>query len=153
MSRSLNKATIIGNLGQDPDVRFTTNGNAVANFSVATDESYKDKQSGQMVPRTEWHKITIFGKLAEIAGQYLRKGSKVYIEGRLQTRKWHDQNGLDHYTTEILVDINGQMLMLDGKPERDDSAQQRPAQQPARQQQQPQMPPPVDDFEDSIPFK
>ncbi|NIV32610.1 MAG: single-stranded DNA-binding protein, partial [Anaerolineae bacterium] len=113
MARGVNKVILIGNLGADPETRYTANGNPVTNLRLATDESYKDRNTGQMVPRTEWHRIVMFGKLAEIAGQYLRKGSKIYIEGRLQTNKWQDQSGQDRYTTEIVVDINGQMQMLD----------------------------------------
>jgi len=115
MARGVNKVILIGNLGQDPDTRYTPNGNAVVNLNLATDESYKDRQSGQLVPKTEWHRVVLFGKVAEVAGQYLRKGSKVYIEGRLQTRKWQGQDGQDRYTTEIVVDINGQMQMLDSR--------------------------------------
>ncbi len=145
MARGVNKAIIIGNLGNDPDVRFMPNGNAVANLSVATDESYKDKNTDQMVPKTEWHRVVIFGKLAEIAGQYLRKGSKVYIEGKLETRKWQNKEGQDVYTTEIKVDIQGQLQMLDGKPE---------GGQQARQSQKQSAPAPAedDDMSDSIPF-
>ncbi|WP_417539331.1 single-stranded DNA-binding protein [Marinobacter sp.] len=115
MARGVNKVILIGNLGQDPDTRYTPNGNAVVNLTLATDESYKDRQTGQMVPKTEWHRIVMFGKIAEIAGQYLRKGSKVYIEGKLQTRKWQNKEGQDVYTTEVVVDINGQMQMLDSR--------------------------------------
>jgi len=117
MSKGVNKVILIGNLGNDPEVRFMPNGNAVCNMSLATDESYKDKQTGQMVPKTEWHRIVMFGKLAEIAGQYLKKGSKAYIEGKLQTRKWQNKEGQDVYTTEVVVDINGQMQFLDSKPD------------------------------------
>jgi single-strand DNA-binding protein len=107
-SRGINKVIIVGNLGDDPQVRYMPNGNAVANISVATSESWKDQQ-GQQQERTEWHRIVIFGKLAEIAGEYLRKGSQVYLEGKLQTRKWTDQSGVERYTTEIVAD-NMQML-------------------------------------------
>jgi single-strand DNA-binding protein len=113
MARGINKVVLIGNLGQDPDIRYLPNGNAVTNFSIATDESYKDRQTGQLVPKTEWHKISMFGKVAEVAGKYLRKGSKVYIEGKLQTRKWQNKEGVDQYSTEVIVDVNGQMQMLD----------------------------------------
>lgn len=113
MARGVNKVILVGNAGADPETRYTANGNPVTNLRLATDESYKDRNTGQMVPNTEWHRIVIFGKIAEVAGQYLRKGSKVYIEGRLQTNKWQDQSGQDRYTTEIVVDINGQMQMLD----------------------------------------
>ena len=123
MSRGVNKVFLIGNLGQDPETRYTPNGNAVVNMSIATDESYKDKSTGQMIPKTEWHRIVLFGKIAEVAGKHLKKGSKVYIEGKLQTRKWQTREGQDVYTTEIMVDINGQMQMLDSKP---DEQQQQP---------------------------
>ena len=107
-SRGINKVILVGNLGQDPEVKYMPNGNAVTNISIATSESWKDQQ-GQPVERTEWHRVVMFRKLAEIAGQYLRKGSQVYLEGKLQTRKWQDQNGQDRYTTEIVAD-NMQML-------------------------------------------
>lgn len=174
MARGVNKVILIGNLGQDPDTRYTPNGNAVVNLNLATDESYKDRQTGQMVPKTEWHRIVLFGKVAEVAGQYLRKGSKVYIEGKLQTRKWQNKEGQDVYTTEVVVDINGQMQMLDSRGEGGMSQgapagrpQQSGYNAPAPQQnnQPPQqssggynqpsqgsMPEPVDDFDDDIPF-
>jgi single-strand DNA-binding protein len=110
-SRGVNKVIIVGNLGQDPEVRYMPNGNAVANITVATSESWKDQQ-GQQQERTEWHRVVMFGKLAEITGEYLRKGSQVYLEGKLQTRKWKDQSGQDKYTTEIVVDQSGSMQML-----------------------------------------
>jgi single-strand DNA-binding protein len=112
MARGINKVILIGNLGADPDARMTAQGSAVTNLNIATDESYKDKNSGQMVPKTEWHRVVMFNRLAEIAKDYLRKGSKVYIEGKLQTRKWQDQNGQDRYTTEIVAN---EMQMLDSK--------------------------------------
>ena len=112
MARGINKVILIGNLGQDPDVRLSAQGSAITNLNLATDESYKDKQTGQMVPKTEWHRIVLFNRLAEIARDYLRKGSKVYIEGRLQTRKWQDQQGQDRYTTEIVAN---ELQMLDSK--------------------------------------
>ncbi|TKB56026.1 single-stranded DNA-binding protein [Ferrimonas aestuarii] len=111
-SRGINKVIIVGNLGQDPEVRYMPNGNAVANFTVATSETWKDKNTGEQKEQTEWHRITMYRRLAEIAGEYLRKGSKVYLEGRLQTRKWQDNNGQDRYTTEILVN---DMQMLDSR--------------------------------------
>ena len=148
MARGVNKVILIGNLGQDPDTRFTANGNAVTNLNLATDESYKDKNTQQMVPKTEWHRIVLFGKIAEVAGQYLKKGSKVYIEGKLQTRKWQNKEGQDVYTTEVVVDIQGQMQMLDGKPE-GAGQQAKPAQQKA---EKPVPGMPNDEFEDSIPF-
>ncbi|MBZ2279619.1 MAG: single-stranded DNA-binding protein, partial [Buchnera aphidicola] len=111
-SRGINKVILIGHLGQDPEVRYMPNGNAVVNMTLATSENWKDKNTGENKEKTEWHRIVLFGKLAEIAGEYLRKGSQVYIEGSLQTRKWQDQNGLERYTTEILVNIGGTMQML-----------------------------------------
>ena len=98
----VNKVIIVGNLGKDPEVRFMPNGGAVANITVATSDSWKDKQTGEQKEKTEWHRVVMFGKLAEIAGEYLRKGSKVYLEGSLQTRKWTNQQGQDQYTTEIV---------------------------------------------------
>ena len=115
MARGVNKVILVGNLGQDPEVRYMPNGNGVANISIATTDSWKDKNTGQMQERTEWHRVVLFGKLAEVACEYLRKGSQVYIEGRLQTRKWTDQSGQDKYTTEIVVDMGGQMQMLGGR--------------------------------------
>ncbi len=119
MARSgINKVILVGNLGGDPEVRYTPNGSAVANLSVATGESWIDKNTNQRQERTEWHRVVLFGKLAEIAGQYLRKGSKVYLEGKLQTRKWQDQQGQDRYSTEVVIDsFDGQMQMLDGRSE------------------------------------
>ena len=110
--RGINKVIILGNLGNDPETRYMPNGNAVTNISVATSESWKDKQSGQMQERTEWHRVVFFNRLAEIAGEYLRKGSKVYVEGSLRTRKWQDQNGNDRYSTEIVAN---DMQMLDSR--------------------------------------
>lgn len=111
-SRGVNKVILVGNLGQDPEVRFMPAGGAVANFTIATSESWKDKQTGEQKERTEWHRIVMYQRLAEIAGEYLRKGAKVYVEGRLQTRKWQDQNGQERYTTEIVAN---EMQMLDGR--------------------------------------
>ncbi|AEO08313.1 single-stranded DNA-binding protein [Buchnera aphidicola] len=111
-SRGINKVILIGHLGQDPEVRYMPNGNAVVNMTLATSENWKDKNTGEHKEKTEWHRIVLFGKLAEIAGEYLRKGSQVYIEGALQTRKWQDQNGIERYTTEIIVNIGGTMQML-----------------------------------------
>lgn len=136
---SVNKAIIIGSLGRDPEIRYMPNGDAACNLSVATSESWKDK-SGEKQERTEWHRISMFGKLAEIAGQYLAKGSSVYLEGKLQTRKWTDKDGVEKYTTEIIAD---KMQMLGGN--RETGREQKP--QPSRQQR-----PPADDFEDDIPF-
>ncbi len=103
MARGVNKAIVVGNLGRDPEVRYSANGNAIANATVATTDSWRDKQTGDRQEKTEWHRVVFFGRLAEIAGEYLRKGSQVYIEGRLQTRKWEDQNGQERYTTEIVA--------------------------------------------------
>lgn len=112
MARGINKVILIGNLGADPEVRYTPNNVAIANLSLATSEAWRDKTSGEMVEQTEWHRVVCYRRLAEIAGEYLRKGSKVYIEGRLRTRKWQDQQGQDRYTTEILADS---LQMLDGR--------------------------------------
>lgn len=113
MGKGINKAILVGNCGDDPTVRYMPNGNAVANLTLATSESYKDKNTGQTVEKTEWHKVIFFGKLAEIVGEYVRKGSQIYVEGKLQTRKWTDQQGVERYTTEIVVDgFTGQMQML-----------------------------------------
>lgn len=111
-SRGINKVILIGNLGADPEVRYTQNSTAIANLSVATSETWKDKQSGEQREQTEWHRVVCYRRLAEIAGEYLRKGSKVYIEGRLQTRKWQGQDGKDNYTTEIVCN---DLQMLDGR--------------------------------------
>ncbi|MEZ9821747.1 single-stranded DNA-binding protein [Shewanella sp. 10N.286.45.A1] len=134
-SRGVNKVILVGNLGQDPEVRYMPNGNAVANITVATSESWKD-QSGQKQERTEWHRVVMFGKLAEITGEYLRKGSQVYLEGKLQTRKWKDQSGQDRYSTEVVVDQGGQMQMLGGRGQGQGAPAQGGYQQP--QQQAPQ---------------
>ena len=132
----VNKVTILGNLGKDPEVRFMPNGGAVANIAVATSETWKDKQTGEQKEKTEWHRVVMFGKLAEIAGEYLKKGSKVYLEGSLQTRKWTNQQGQDQYTTEIVLQgYNGVMQMLDGKPS---GQQQGGFSQQGQQQQAPQ---------------
>ncbi len=112
MARGINKVILIGNLGQDPDVRYSADGRAIANISVATTDSWKDKNTGERQDRTEWHRVVFFGKLAEIVAEYLKKGSQVYIEGRLQTRKWQDKSGQDRYTTEV---VGGTMEMLDSR--------------------------------------
>lgn len=143
---SLNKVQLIGNLGADPTTRYMPNGEAVANITVATTESWKDKATGEKKEVTEWHRVTFYRKLAEIAGQYLKKGSQVYIEGRLQTRKWTDKDGVEKYTTEIIAD---QLQMLGGKPSADDSAP-APRQQP--QAKQAPNPAPFSDMDDDIPF-
>lgn len=156
--RGINRVILIGNLGQDPEVKYMPSGDAVTNVNLATSETWKDKKSGQEQERTEWHRVAFFGKLAEIAGEYLRKGSQVYVEGKLRTRKWQDQDGNDRYSTEIVVDgFDGVMQMLGGKS--DGAGQSSGNQQPATQQrQQPQHAPQQQraqggaDFEDDIPF-
>ncbi|WP_029686472.1 single-stranded DNA-binding protein [Tatumella saanichensis] len=115
-SRGVNKVILVGNLGQDPEVRYMPNGGAVTNITLATSESWRDKQTGENKEITEWHRVVLFGKLAEVAGEYLRKGSQVYIEGQLRTRKWQDQGGQDRYTTEVVVNVGGTMQMLGGRP-------------------------------------
>lgn len=112
MARGINKVILVGNLGRDPEIRYTANGGAVANITLATTEQWRDKQTGQTQERTEWHRVVLFGRLGEIAGEYLKKGSQVYIEGKLQTRKWQDQSGQDRYTTEIVA---SDMQMLGGR--------------------------------------
>lgn len=141
--KGLNKAMIIGSLGRDPEVRHTGGGTAVVNMSVATSESWRDKQSGEKKDATEWHNVTMFGKLAEIAGQYLTKGSKVYIEGRLKTRKWQDKDGGDRYTTEIVA---SDMQMLGGGESRGEGKVWGSEHAGKKGSE------PADDFEDSIPF-
>ena len=115
---SVNKATILGRLGQDPDIRYTQNGDPVANLSVATSEKWKDKQTGESKEKTEWHRVNIWGRLAEIAGEYLKKGSQVYLEGKLQTRKWQDKDGNDRWTTEIVLSGYGSKMVLLGGGQR-----------------------------------
>ncbi|WP_240206476.1 single-stranded DNA-binding protein [Vibrio sp. CyArs1] len=181
-SRGVNKVILVGNLGNDPEIRYMPNGGAVANITIATSESWRDKATGEQREKTEWHRVALFGKLAEVAGEYLRKGSQVYIEGQLQTRKWQDQSGQDRYTTEVVVQgFNGVMQMLGGRqgggtpmqggmqggmnqgggmqqqaPQQQGWGQpQQPVQQPAQQkpaQQQPQYNEPPMDFDDDIPF-
>ena len=112
MARGINKVILVGNLGKDPEVRYMPSGGAVANLTIATSESWKDKQTGEQKEQTEWHRVVMFGRLGEIAGEYLKKGSQVYIEGKLQTRKWQDQQGQDKYTTEIVA---SEMQMLGGR--------------------------------------
>ncbi|MFA0921419.1 Single-stranded DNA-binding protein [Pseudomonas coronafaciens pv. garcae] len=116
MARGVNKVILVGTCGQDPDVRYLPNGNAVTNLSLATSEQWTDKHTGQKVEKTEWHRVSMFGKVAEIAGEYLRKGSQVYIEGKLQTREW-EKDGIKRYTTEIVVDMQGTMQLLGGRPQ------------------------------------
>ena len=123
MARGVNKVILVGTCGQDPEVRYLPNGNAVTNLSLATSEQWTDKQTGQKVERTEWHRVSMFGKVAEIAGEYLRKGSQVYIEGKLQTREW-EKDGIKRYTTEIIVDMQGTMQLLGGRPQNQDGGNQ-----------------------------
>jgi single-strand DNA-binding protein len=154
MARGINKVILIGNAGQDPETKFTASGAAVTNISLATSESWKDRQTGQQQERTEWHRVVFFNRLAEIVGEYVRKGTKVYIEGSLRTRKWQDQNGQDRYTTEIVAN---EMQMLDSRGQQmggESAAPYAPAPQasPAPAQAAPQAPPPMDSFDDDIPF-
>jgi len=114
-SRGVNKVILVGNLGQDPEVRYMPSGGAVANITLATSESWRDKATGEMKEQTEWHRVVLFGKLAEVAGEYLRKGSQVYIEGQLRTRKWTDQSGAEKFTTEVVVNVGGTLQMLGGR--------------------------------------
>jgi single-strand DNA-binding protein len=169
MARGINKVILVGNLGNDPDTRYLPNGDAVTNLSIATSESWKDKQTGQNVDRTEWHRVVFFRRLAEIAGEYLKKGSKVYVEGKLQTRQW-DKDGQKHYTTEI---VGNEMQMLDsrgdmgaggfnqGPPSNNQSSNNQSNQGPPSNNQSNQQPsnsgqsfeaPPAEDFDDDIPF-
>ncbi|CAH8208032.1 MULTISPECIES: single-stranded DNA-binding protein [Vibrio] len=174
-SRGVNKVILVGNLGNDPEIRYMPSGGAVANITIATSESWRDKATGEQREKTEWHRVALFGKLAEVAGEYLRKGSQVYIEGQLQTRKWQDQSGQDRYTTEVVVQgFNGVMQMLGGRaqggapaqggmpqsqqqggwgqPQQPAMQQQPQKQQSAPQQAQPQYNEPPMDFDDDIPF-
>ncbi|ELR66310.1 Single-stranded DNA-binding protein [Photobacterium marinum] len=179
-SRGVNKVILVGNLGNDPEIRYMPNGGAVANITVATSESWRDKATGEQREKTEWHRVAIFGKLAEVAGEYLRKGSQVYIEGQLQTRKWQDQNGQDRFTTEVVVQgFNGTMQMLGGRqgggqgmgapmggqqqggwgqpqqpaaaPQQNFAPQQQQQQAPQQSAPQQYNEPPMD-FDDDIPF-
>ena len=161
MSRGVNKVILIGNLGANPEVRYMPSGNAVANITIATTDGWKDKKSGEQQERTEWHRIVFFNRLGEIAGEYLKKGSKVYVEGSLRTRKWQGQDGSDRYTTEIVA---SEMQMLDSRggmeggggyqqqaPQQNRAPQQNQA--PQQQNQAPQQAPQgMDSFDDDIPF-
>lgn len=165
MARGINKVILVGNLGNDPEVRYANNGAAIANLSIATSESWKDKNTGEQVDKTEWHRVVMFNRLGEIAGEYLKKGSKVYVEGKLQTRKWQDNAGVDKYTTEIVA---SEMQMLDSRgdsagmgggggsyqPRQQQAPQQQAPQQQGGGQQQsaPQQSAPANDFDDDIPF-
>ena len=153
MARGVNKVTLIGNLGNDPEVRYGKNGNAVANVSLATAESWRDKDSGEQQERTEWHRVVFFGRLAEIVSEYLHKGSQVYVEGRLQTNKWQDKEGNDRYTTQIVAN---EMQMLGGRGgstnnqepavEKSTDASSEQNKQPSPNQSS------TDDFDEDIPF-
>lgn len=152
MARGVNKVILIGNLGQDPEVKYMPNGNAVANITVATSESWKDKNTGEQVDKTEWHRVVFFRRLAEIVGEYLKKGSKVYIEGKLQTRKWQDKNGADHWTTEIMA---SEMQMLDSRGGGSSDFNQSQDSSQSMQQSSPSQAAPApanNDFDDDIPF-
>ncbi len=160
MARGINKVILIGNLGADPEVRYMPNGSAVANVRIATSESWRDKQTGEQQERTEWHRVVLFRRLGEIAGEYLRKGAKVYIEGRLQTRKWQGQDGIDRYTTEIVAN---DLQMLDSRSPQGAAMSQPPDLEPPMDSwEEPKGPPgsarpakPVgaaDDFDDDVPF-
>lgn len=149
MGRGVNRVIIVGRLGQDPEVRYAPSGAAFANLTVATSEQWRDKQTGEQKEQTEWHRVVISGKLAEIAGEYLRKGSEVYLEGKLKTRKWTDQAGVEKYTTEIQVGINGTMQMIGGKREADNLPKAPQSAQPQKQQTSNE--PPMN-FDDEIPF-
>ena len=151
MARGVNKVTLIGNLGNDPEVRYSGNGNAVANVSLATAESWRDKDSGEQQERTEWHRVVFFGRLAEIVSEYLHKGSQIYVEGRLQTNKWQDKEGNDRYTTQIVAN---EMQMLGGRggtsnnkepaPESDDTVDSSP------KKSEPIAKSPADDFDEDL---
>ncbi|HFN3491802.1 TPA: single-stranded DNA-binding protein [Proteus mirabilis] len=152
-SKGVNKVLLIGYLGQDPEMRYRPNGDAVTNITLATSDPWKDKQSGETKERAEWHRVVIFGKLAKIAGEYLRKGSQVYIEGQLQTRKWQDQNGQDRYSTEVVVNINGSMQILGNNNQAgSQKSQPSPHQHEWSPQQSPKHNEPPMDFDDDIPF-
>ena len=148
MARGVNKVILVGNLGNDPDIRYTAGGAAVANVSIATAETWKDKDTGEKQERTEWHRVVFFGRLAEIVGEYLKKGSQVYIEGRLQTRKWQDKEGNDRYTTEIVA---SDMQMLGSKGSGSANFNQSTPNN-TDMDQTPVQQSPNDDFDDDIPF-
>ncbi|HAT2715694.1 TPA: single-stranded DNA-binding protein [Aeromonas hydrophila] len=139
-SRGINKVILIGNLGQDPEVRYTSGGSAVTSITLATSETWRDKQTGEQKERTEWHRVVFMGKIAEVAGEYLKRGSQVYVEGKLRTDKWKDQSGQDRYSTQVVVDgFTGVMQMLGGRPQ-GAGGQPQPS---SGQSQQPQSAPPV----------
>lgn len=150
---SVNKVILIGNLGRDPESKAMGNGETVCNLAIATSESWKDKNTGEKMEKVEWHRVTVYRKLAEICAQYLKKGSSVYIEGKLQTRKWTDKDGVEKYTTEIIAD---EMRMLSGKNTSDEGQSEQPRQQPKpaapAQQRKPAPAPNFSDMDDDIPF-
>ena len=158
MARGINKVILVGNLGKDPEIRYVPNGGAVANLNIATSESWKDKTTGEKQERTEWHRVVFFGKLAEIASEYLKKGAQIYVEGRLQTRKWQDKSGQDRYTTEI---VGSELQMLGGRGGAGggegppaDLPYESSASGPATRSTQPSAPAlgGGEDFDDDIPF-
>ncbi|EOC0016711.1 single-stranded DNA-binding protein [Cronobacter sakazakii] len=150
MGHGVNRVILLGHLGQDPEVRYMPNGGAVTSLRLATSESWRDKQTGEMKEVTEWHSVVLYGKLAEVAGEYLRKGSQIYIEGQLRTRKWQDQSGQDRYSTEVVVNVGGTMQMLGGKQQSDQPKQQSQTTKQKPPSQQSSVPPM--DFDDDIPF-
>lgn len=143
-SRGVNKVILVGNLGNNPEVKQLPSGSAIANITVATSEEWRDKATGEKKESVEWHRVVLFGKLAEIAGEYLRKGSQVYIEGQLRTRKWTDNAGVEKYTTEVVVNVGGTMQMLGGKQEAKPQQQSKPSSSGQHE--------PPANFDDSIPF-
>lgn len=145
--RGVNKVILVGTLGQDPEVRYMQGNKAVANLSLATNESWRDKQTGEMKEKTEWHRVVLFGKLAEVAGEYLKKGAQVYIEGQLRTRKWTDQASIEKYTTEIVVGQNGSMQMIGSRQGGGGAGGQQFSGGSPAQHSEPPM-----DFDDDIPF-
>ena len=147
MARGVNKVILVGNLGNDPDVKYTADGRAIANISIATTESWKDKNTGEQNDKTEWHRVVFFNRLAEIVSEYLKKGSQVYVEGKLQTRKWQDQRGQDRYTTEIVAN---EMQMLGGRS--GGTGQQQRQAAPQQQAAPAAAAPMMDDLDDDIPF-
>lgn len=151
MARGVNKVILVGNLGKDPEIRYTASGTAIANITIATTESWRDKQSGEKQEKTEWHRVVFFSRLAEIVGEYLKKGSQVYVEGRLQTRKWQDKSGQDRYTTEIVA---SEMQMLGGRGgEGGQPAQNQSFRKPAESAAPSEPAPAEEDFQDDdIPF-
>lgn len=148
---SVNKAILVGNLGKDPEIRYLQSGDQICDITLATSEKYKDKTSGESKENTEWHRVVFFGRLAEICGQYLQKGKKIYVEGRIRTNKWQDKDGIDRYTTEI---IGSEMKMLSGKEDSGRREAPAPAPEPAARQHAPaaRKPATFDEMEDDLPF-